>query len=155
MRYGPATTLVEQLVQKAGSLTLDDAADLYRAHGAHLLIQGTEKQHLALARARRAAASYGRESEYELARRDAAMAWRRALPTTQGPWLLVNQAIANAAGALVVSDILDQKSLLQLIGPWRQAMGSLSPVGPGVGARERLSMDQPTSGPTSTRRSDW
>jgi hypothetical protein len=151
MRYGPATTLVEHLVQQAGMLTLDEAADLYRAHGAHLLIQGNEKQRLALARARRAAATYGRESEYELARHDAAAAWRRALPTTQGPWLLVNQAITNAAGALVVSDVLDQKSFLQLIGPWRQALGSLAPVGPGVGARERVPADRITSDPTRTR----
>ncbi len=55
----------------------------------------------------------------------------------QGPWLVVGSAIANAAGALVLEEMLDQKDLASLLGPWRQAIGTMVPVGPGVRSRER------------------
>jgi len=133
--YGPASSQVGQLIQRAERVTLDEAADLYEAHAARLLIQGPQSERQALAQARKAALSAGLEEEYDRARQDAAFAWRHSLPDTRGPWLLVGQAIANAAGALVVFASLDDKELKLLVGPWRQAMGTLAPVGPGRGGR--------------------
>lgn len=135
--YGPAGTLVLRLIERAGALTIDEAADVYRAHAARILVQGSESERLALLQARRAAAKAGLQPEYEQARRAAATAWRRALPETQGPWLMVGAAIANAAGALVVEDTLDGQPFQLLVGPWRQAIGMLTPVGPGRRTAER------------------
>jgi hypothetical protein len=135
--YGPATTLVDRLVARAGMLTIEEAADVYQAHAARILLRGVGAERLALASARRAAARSGRQEAYEAARRAAATAWRHGLPETQGPWLIVGAAIANAAGALVVEDVIDDKVFHLLVGPWQQAMGSLIPVGPGVGREER------------------
>ena len=137
--YGPASRLVEGLVARAGQLTMDDASDLYRARASHLLIHGSGRDREALALARRAAAVAHLEDEYWRARHDAVTAWRHALPATQGPWLVVGQAIGNAAGALVVQGHLDHKAFQQLIGPWRQAMGTLVAVGPGLESREPVS----------------
>jgi hypothetical protein len=133
--YGASSQAVSQLIRQAGSLTLDDAADLYHAQAARILIQGGEAERQALAKARRAAASAGLQSAYEEARRAAVTAWRLNLPETQGPWLVVGHAIANAAGALVVADSLDLGSFQLLVAPWRQAFG-LVPVGPGTGGRQ-------------------
>lgn len=135
--YGPATTLVDRLIARAGSLTIDEAADLYRAYGSRFLLWGAGSEQRALSQARRAAAVAGLSREYERARRSAATEWRRGLPAIQGPWLLVGHAIANAAGALVVHGSLDEKAFNELIGPWRQAVGTMAPVGPGIPARER------------------
>lgn len=134
-KYGPASSQVEELIQHVERLTIDDAADLYGAHATRLLIQGPQSERQALALARKYALAAGLENEYEMARRDAATAWRHSLPETRGPWLLVGQAIGNAAGALVVYAYLDDKELKLLLGPWRQAMGTLVPVGPGYGSR--------------------
>jgi hypothetical protein len=123
---------VDRLVQRAAELTLDEAADLYRAYAAHILIQGSDAERRALAHARARAARSQRLAEYEHARHAAAAAWRSALPFTSGPWLAVGRAIANAAGALVVQGTLDERSYQVLYGPWRQAIGSLTPVGPGM-----------------------
>ena len=131
--YGPNGRLVRQLIAEVGELSLEDAADLYRAHGARLIRQGSDPQRRAVREAARIASRIGRTPEYEAARRDAAMAFRHALPVTQGPWILVSQAVTNAAGALVLADVLDKEPLLVLIGPWRQVFGSLTPVGPGGG----------------------
>ena len=130
--YGPATTLVERLIARAGKLTLDEAADVYHAHAARLLIQGTGAERLGLVKARRAATRAGLLGEYERARHAAASTWRHALPETQGPWLMVGAAIANAAGALVIEDSLDDKLFHLLAGPWHQAIGRLTPMGPGT-----------------------
>ena len=135
--YGPATTLVDRLIEHAGAMTMEEAVDLYRARAARLLIQGPDAERRALAHARRAAAVAGLSNEYERARHAAVSAWRAALPDTQGPWLLVGEAIASAAGGLVVNDALDDGAFQLLIGPWRQAIGTMTPVGPGV-ARERI-----------------
>ena len=134
-KYGPASSQVEQLIQHVGRVTLDEAADLYEAHATRLLVLGPESARQALAVARKHARAAGLETEYAAARIDAANAWRHALPETRGPWLLVGQAIANAAGALVVYSYLDDKELKLLLGPWRQAMGTLAPVGPGSPSR--------------------
>lgn len=136
--YGPASALVEGLIERAGSLTLDDAADLYRARASHLLLHGVAVDRRAALQAEQAAALASLTAAYERARRDAVTAWRHALPETQGPWLIVGQAIGNAAGALVVNGLVDDEAFQQLFWPWRQAMGTLVAVGPGARSRQPL-----------------
>lgn len=146
-QYGPASILVDRVIARAGSLSIDEAFDIYRAHGARVLLKGAAAERHALLRARRAASSARLSSEYELARRAAVTAWRRALPETQGPWLMVGSAIANAAGALVVESLLEEEEFRLLFGPWRQALGTLTPVGPGTARMERMrAIDRRMSG---------
>ena len=134
-QYGPTSSQVERLIERAARITLDEAADLYEAYSSRMLIYGWDAERRALASAQRSAAIAGLEDEYVRARHAAASAWRHALPPGQGPWLMVGRAVANAAGAVVVFAALDEKHAQTLFGPWRLAMGSLEPVGPGVGAR--------------------
>ena len=115
---------------------MDEAADIYQARATRLLIDGPEADRRVLVNAKRTAVRTGRLSEYEWARRAAASAWRGALPEVQGPWLVVGSAIANAAGALVLQDVLEPKELIALLGPWRQAIGFTVPTGPGPLTRE-------------------
>ena len=135
-QYGALRTAVEDLIRHAGELTIDEAADLYRARVMHVLIHGHAADHRARINADRTAARTGRLVEYERARRAAASAWRGALPEVQGPWLVVGSAIANAAGALVLADELSRDDFTSLTGPWRQAIGSMVPVGPGQPTRQ-------------------
>jgi hypothetical protein len=135
-QYGALRTAVEDLIRHAGELTIDEAADLYRARVMHVLIHGHAADHRARLHAERAAARTGRLVEYEGARRAAASAWRGALPEVQGPWLVVGSAIANAAGALVLADELSRDDFTALTGPWRQAIGTMVPVGPGQSVRQ-------------------
>ena len=134
--FGVNGHLVRRLIERAGTITMEEAADLYRAQAARTLLQGSETMRLAVARGRSTAARAHREPEYDRARHVAATAWRHALPETQGPWLLTGQAIANAAGALVVSGSLDDRTFQLLTGAWRQAIGWLEPMGPGIHTRE-------------------
>lgn len=134
--YGPHSRLVEQLIERVGALSVDEAADLYSAHSTRLLMARTDANAQAMASARRAAARANLELEYEKARNDAAITWRRARPHELGPWLLVSQAITNAAGALVLSEVLDDQHFHSLIDAWRQTVGTLVPVGPGSRSRE-------------------
>jgi hypothetical protein len=130
--YGPATPQIHRLLERVAGIAMDEAVDLYEARAARLLIYGPQTERDAQLHARRAAKSAGLDLEYVKARHDAATAWRNALPEVQGPWLLVGQAIADAAGALVVFRALDDKDFQSLMGPWRLAMGSMEPVGPGI-----------------------
>ena len=134
--YGALSTALEDLIRRAGELTIDDAADLYRARATHVLVNGGAADQRARINARRTAVLTGRLVEYEQARHAAASAWRGALPEVQGPWLVVGSAIANAAGALVLADELNRADFTSLTGPWRQAIGTLVPVGPGQPARQ-------------------
>ena len=136
-KYGAANTCVEYVVRRAGELTLDEAADIYHARATRLLLDGHAADKRARLTAERTAIRTRRLPEYQEARHRAASAWRGALPEVQGPWLVVGSAIANAAGALVLEEMLDQKDLALLLGPWRQAIGTMVPVGPGQGSRER------------------
>ena len=133
--YSPSSTLVNRMIERAGALTTDEAADLYQAYAARILIQGWEVESRALAKARRTAKVAGILAEYEHTRHAAVTAWRHALPDVQGPWLLVGRTIANAAGAALMQGFLDDGSYQVLIGPWRQALGQLTPVGPGTASR--------------------
>lgn len=130
----PRASATDQIIRRAGTLAIDEAADLYRAYAARVLIDGWVSERRALTDARRTAARTGRLGEYEAARRAAVTAWRHVLPREQGPWLLVGRAIANAAGAVHLEDILDDDTYGLLVGPWRQAVGFLTPVGPGPAA---------------------
>jgi hypothetical protein len=133
--YGAFSDAVEDLVRRAGELTIDEAADVYRARATHVLIHGHAADQRARIVAERTAAETGRTAEYERARHAAVTAWRHALPEVQGPWLVVGSAIANAAGALVLADVLSREDFTTLTGPWRQAIGNLVPVGPGQPAQ--------------------
>jgi hypothetical protein len=130
------STAVEDVIRRAGELTIDEAADLYRARAMHLLIHGDASDQRAQVNAKRTAVRLGRLVEYEAARHAAASAWRGALPEVQGPWLIVGSAIANAAGALVLADELSRDDFTSLTAPWRQAFGTLVPVGPGQTASQ-------------------
>lgn len=132
VQYGALATTVEYVIRRAGELTFEDAADLYRARATRLLLDGHAADQRALMSAERTARQTRRLTEYERARHAAASAWRGALPEVQGPWLVVGSAIANAAGALVLADVLDPGDFTALVGPWRQAMGTMVAVGPGV-----------------------
>ncbi len=62
---------------------------------------------------------------------------RQARHGEVGPWLSVAFAVSNAAGALVVADLLDRSDYYLLYGPWHQSIGDvLAPVGPGPAATE-------------------
>jgi hypothetical protein len=130
--FGPASALVHRLVDRAERLTIEESADLFRARSARTLIAGSEAERSALGRAERAARVTGRTQEYHEAREAAAAAFRRARAGAVGPWLTVSGAVANAAGALVVEDTLESKPFDLLFGPWQQALGRLTPVGPGA-----------------------
>ncbi len=133
--FGPSGDLVSRLIVRAGSLLPDEAADLFRARAYYMMRYGGESERVALRRASRAAKRTGRHAAYLAARRAAAAAWRRARHGTVGPWLTVGGAVANAAGALVVEDVIDEETYTALYGPWRQALGAnLMPVGPGYHA---------------------
>lgn len=125
---------IRWLIERAGRLSIEDADDLYRAYASRLLIDGSGRLRAALADARRSAARDGKLELYERARREAVAAWRGALPPSGGPWLMVGSAVANAAGALVLGELLDDRTFQMLVGPWRQAIGTLAPVGPGLAA---------------------
>lgn len=135
-QYGSLTSAVEYVIRRAGALTIEEAADIYRARATRLLLEGDAADQRAVLTAERTAVRTRRLPEYEAARHAAVSAWRRALPEVHGPWLVVGSAIANAAGALVLADVLDPKDFTSLIGPWRQAIGSMVPVGPGEPSRQ-------------------
>ena len=129
--YGPATTLVGRLLDRIGHMTADEAADLFAARAYRALDRGMDAGRHAQADAARAAIITGRQREYGAARRAAARAWRSARRGTVGPWLSVGAAVADAAGALVLEDVLESRTFDMLFGPWQQAIGRLQPVGPG------------------------
>ena len=95
---------------------------------------------LAVAKGRSTATRVHLEAEYDRARHVAASAWRHALPETQGPWLLTGQAIANAAGDRG-ERVARRPGVPAAHRAWRQAIGWLEPVGPGVHTREHALID--------------
>lgn len=129
--FGPSTTLVGRLIDRIGHLTADEAADLFAARAYRALDRGMDAGRHAHADAARAATISGRQREYGAARRAAATAWRAARRGTVGPWLSVGAAVADAAGALVLEDVLESRTFDMLFGPWQQAIGRLQPTGPG------------------------
>lgn len=136
--YGPASVLVHRLIERAERLTATEAADLFRAHANRVMDRGSDQQRTARGEAVRAAAVASRLTEFWAARRAAARAWNQARHGTVGPWLSVSAAVADAAGALVVEDVLGNRAFEMLFGPWGQAIGRLTPMGPGTFGTERL-----------------
>jgi hypothetical protein len=136
--YGPASQLVDRLIDRVRLLTPDEAADLFRARAYRAVDRGEDADRVAHNEAARAAAVTGRRKEYWAARRAASAAWQHARQGTVGPWLSVGVAVADAAGALVVEDLLSARTFDMLFGPWQQAIGRLQPVGPGVPFGERV-----------------
>jgi hypothetical protein len=135
--YGPATVLVQRLIEHAGHLTEEEAADLFRARAYRTLSHGPLEERRAHAVAARAAAIAGRTAEFRAAAQAAAAAWGRARHVSASIRLTVGVAVANAAGALVLEDVLPADAFDTLFGPWQQAIGKLIPVGPGYAFAER------------------
>jgi hypothetical protein len=135
--YGPATVLVERLIEHAEHLTEEEAADLFRARAIRMLSHSPAEERRAHAVAARAAAVAGRETEFRAAAQAAAAAWGRARHVSASVRLTVGVAVANAAGALVVEDYLPADAFEVLFGPWQQAIGRLIPVGPGYAFADR------------------
>ena len=144
--YGPASSLVGRLIDRIERLTADEAADLFVARAYRTMDRGTDEGRHARADAVRAATITARHREYRAARRAAAAAWRSARRGTVGPWLSVGAAVADAAGALVLEDVLDSRTFDMLFGPWQQAIGRLQPTGPGVLFSERVPVLGPRRG---------
>lgn len=137
--FGPNRAPVGALIARAGMLLHDEAMLLFEARIAWFETRSEGyAERDALRSAGRVAARSGREAAYEAARREAAVAFRKARHGEIGPWLSVAKAVANAAGALVLHDLLDRRDYQLLYGPWNQAIGdSKVPVGPGIGAESR------------------
>jgi hypothetical protein len=138
--FGPNRAAVGSLIGRAGMLLHDEAMDLFESRAAwfETRSEGYDERD-ALRAASRVAARSGRAAAYESARREAAAAFRKARRGEVGPWLSVAKAVSNAAGALVLSDLLDRRDYQLLYGPWHQAIGeAMVPVGPGpVAATQR------------------
>ena len=133
--FGPNHGAVGALIARAGMLLHDEAMALFEARVAWFETRSEGyAERDAVRAASRVASRSGRLPAYEEARREAAAAFRRARHGEVGPWLSVATTISNAAGALVVADLLDRRDYQLLYGPWRQAIGQadLVPVGPGV-----------------------
>jgi hypothetical protein len=135
--YGPASVLVERLIEYAEHLSEEEAADLFRARAVRSLTHGPVEERRAHAVAARAAAVAGRGKEYRAAAQAAAAAWGRARHASASVRLTVGVAVANAASALVVEDLLPADAFELLFGPWQQAIGRLIPVGPGYTFADR------------------
>ena len=136
--FGPASVLIHRLIGHTEMLTPEEAADLFRARAIRQLNRNPAEERRALLDATRAARVSNRWSEYQAARHQATAAWMRARHGRPGPWLSIGVAVANAAGALVVEDLLSAESFDTLFGPWQQAIGRLIPVGPGATFSERV-----------------
>ena len=135
--FGPATVLVHRLIEKSEQLTDDEAVDLFRARAYRTMSRGPLEERKARAIAARAAAVAGRGAEYRAAGRAAAAAWARARHGNLGIRLTVGVAVANAASALVLEDVLPDDAFDMLFGPWQQAIGRMIPVGPGTAFADR------------------
>jgi hypothetical protein len=135
--FGPNHFVVGALIARAAMLLHQEALELFEARVAwfETRTEGYGERD-ALRSAAHVATRVGRLSAYEAARREAAAAFRTARRGEVGPWLSVAAAVSNAAGALVVADLLDRRDYYLLVGPWRQAIGQtdLVPVGPGLEA---------------------
>lgn len=141
--FGPNHAAVGALIARAGMLLHDEAMALFEARVAWFETRSEGyAERDAVRAASRVASRSGRLPAYEEARREAAAAFRRARHGEVGPWLSVATTISNAAGALVVADLLDRRDYQLLYGPWNQAIGDAKvPVGPGrvpEEARKRL-----------------
>ena len=122
--YGPNERAVQHLIDRAERLGSEEATALFEARVAWFELRADSSvERAALSAAGREAKRAGRYDAYQRARQEAATAFRRARRGEVGPWLSVAFAVSNAAGALVVADLLSQRDFQLLYGPWHQAIG--------------------------------
>lgn len=134
--FGPNTSAVQRLIDRARHLSNEDAHAVLRARSSYVAVRlADDAERAALRRAVLSARRSKRTEPYDAARHAAAEAFRVARRGEVGPWLGVSAAIANAAGALVVGDMLDLEDFELLYRPWRAAThgAELVPIGPGNG----------------------
>ncbi len=132
--FGSNGVAVSSLIERAARLRPDEAVSVFGARIAWFELRtDAAAEHDALRSAEKVAKRAGRLVAYGAARSAAADAFRHARRGEIGPWLSVAHAISNAAGALVIADLLDHRDYQLLYGPWQQAIGEeqLVPVGPG------------------------
>lgn len=134
---GPHARLVDRLCAQAEELDDRTVARLFHAwSGMNASSTDPYMERRALRVARGEARRAGRLDAFEEARSEAASRFRQAHRGEAGAGgrLGLSMAIANAAGALVVADLLDPKTFEWLYAPWRIAVEEaemLTPMGPG------------------------
>lgn len=134
---GPHASLIRRLFEQAEALDERAVARLFHAwSGMNASSSDPHMERRALRAARREARRAGRLDAFDEARNEAASRFRRAHRGEAGGsgMLGLSMAIANAAGALVVADLVDPKTFDWLYAPWRIAVEeaeALTPVGPG------------------------
>ena len=130
--YWAARSPVERLIERAGSLTLDEAVDIYRAHAARWLIQGSGAERQALIQARRAATRSRLAVNTSVLGMQPRQHGGTASPTPRAPgwrWEL-RSPMQPARWSSRTYSTTSPYDLL--IGPWQQAIGTMTPVGPGI-----------------------
>lgn len=134
---GPHLSLVHRLFEQAEQLDERTLARLFLAwSGMNASSTDPHMERRALRAARREARRAGRLDAFDEARNEAASRFRRAHRGGAGGsgMLGLSMAIANAAGALVVADLVDPRTFDWLYAPWRIAVEepeTPAPVGPG------------------------
>jgi acyl-coenzyme A thioesterase PaaI-like protein len=152
---GPHASLVARLYEQAEELDELTIARLFHAWSARSASTADPfMDHRCIRRAREEARRADRLELFETARSEAALRFRdahRGDPVGTG-LLGLSMAVADAAAALVVADLLDAKTFDWLYAPWRIAVEeaeSLRPVGPGrvpfgtITERRRLGVPGP------------
>ena len=133
-RYGPNDDAVQQLIARARHISAEDAHAILDARMDFIRVRAADDaERAALRRVQSAARRSRRLDAYNEARHAAATAVREARHGEVGPWLSVSATIANAAGAVVMEDLLDMEDFECLYRPWRIATrrSELVPTGPG------------------------
>jgi len=133
--FGPNDADVRRLVDRARLLSPADARAILTARMACVTASTTgDGERTAQRQAVRVARRSRRFDAYLAARRAAADAFRTARRGEVGPWLGVAGAVANAAGAVALGDLLDTGDYEALYRPWRTGVAGaqLVAVGPGI-----------------------
>jgi hypothetical protein len=133
-RYGPNDQAVQQLIARARHVSAEDGHAILDARMDFVGVRAADDaERAALRRVQTAARRSRRLEAYNEARHAVATALREARHGEVGPWLSVSATIANAAGAVVVQDLLDLEDFELLYRPWRLATqrSGLVPTGPG------------------------
>lgn len=133
-RYGPNDEAVQQLIARARHVSAEDAHAILEARMDFVRVRATDDaERAAMRRVQSTARRSRRLDAYNDARHAAATAFREARHGEVGPWLSVSATIANAAGAVVMQDLLEPEDFDLLFRPWRLATrrSELVPTGPG------------------------
>jgi len=146
--FGPNSEAVQRMIERARRISNEDAHAVLNARASFVGMRAADDaERSALRRAVVSARRSKRLEPYLAARHAASDAFRQARRGEVGPWLGVSAAIANAAGALVVSDLLELEDFEVLYRPWRSAIhgAELVAVGPGGGAFGTAKRRRPTT----------